>query len=218
MGTHPIFESDFDCLTDLMLRIVGRKKSIFSKSAENLPSKDTRPWWGKLTNRETGLFRKKEASVPYRHVHGPHDLINHKELTMPKTQKAVWYGIFFWIFACRIIWKETTTPGGYLQDSWLAGLTFLGNTRRRSRLEMTQVKKILAAIMEFEAEEETFYAQHPDLLEFREVQYYNITTPAEGSVHFPIERVRIPLLGDDAKQKAPDYRLPVGVEKLQHRF
>merc|ERR1712227_563530 len=191
MGTHPIFESDFDCLTDLMLRIVGRKKSIFSKSAENLPSKDTRPWWGKLTNRETGggLFRKKEENVPYRHVHRPHDLINHKELTMPITYKAVWYGFFFLVAACRIIYKETTTPGGYLQDSWLAGLTSLGNTTRRSRMELAQVKKILAAIMEFEAEEEKFYAKNPELLEFREVQYYNITAPAEGSVHFPIERV-----------------------------
>ena len=117
---------------------------------------------------------------------------------------------------CR--YKETTTPGGYLQDSWLAGLTSLGNSTRRSRMELAQVKKILAAIMEFEAEEEKFYAENPELLEFREVQYYNITAPAEGSVHFPIERVRIPLLGDDAKQKAPDYRLPVGVEKLQYRF
>ena len=73
-------------------------------------------------------------------------------------------------------------------------------------------------MIEFEKEEEAYYSENPELMAFREIQYYNI--PADTNKLFPIERVRIPLLCEgEISQNSDftDFRLPVGPELLRSK-
>merc|ERR1712126_100657 len=70
MGTHPIFESDFDCLTDSLLKYVRFAASLFF--AKDFQSALCRPIAGQEVHCRTGplwqcLFRSREesASVPW---------------------------------------------------------------------------------------------------------------------------------------------------------
>ena len=78
-----------------------------------------------------------------------------------------------------------------------------------------QIRKIIWDLIEFEKEEETYYSQNPELMAFRETQYYNI--PADTNKLFPIERVRIPLLEEGEISENLDFRMPIGPELLRSK-
>jgi len=40
MGTHPIFESDFDCLTELIRNRIYEKKRTVDEKSKNLKTKN----------------------------------------------------------------------------------------------------------------------------------------------------------------------------------
>jgi len=52
MGTHPIFESDFDCLTDMLLKASELKQA--------------REWFKEVNKNNDGIISMAEAKVVFR--------------------------------------------------------------------------------------------------------------------------------------------------------
>merc|ERR1711973_309110 len=66
MGTHPIFESDFDCLTEIGYRVMKRN----------------------LRSKRTAESRTTKSPEPKRQSTGPTDLIQQTRTARPKTAPA----------------------------------------------------------------------------------------------------------------------------------
>merc|ERR1711917_2140 len=219
MGTHPIFESDFDCLTDLkkmnstkigialnqkrkvlnhLCAGIGSKRHLFgwfkSKSAEKKPE-------GRLVE----IFIK--SGLPWdQEKYGKKEFLEWEGgTTMPPQYRYTYLMLFVVITFFHTVGKEARGRGGFLYDSWF-GETFVSKLakerRERQRIYsiIYEIKAIEAAEVENkrieeerikEAEKSGVFVPKFDLEE--EIFFYEFPgLPLKGNEEIPL--VKIPVL------------------------
>jgi hypothetical protein len=83
-------------------RITNRAKSFFSRPVENLPARKTDRWWEVATRVPKDLIFRKGPSEPTRIYRKAGDMVDNKQLTMPRAYKLNYYLLVFLWLGMRI--------------------------------------------------------------------------------------------------------------------